>query len=143
MKYASIGSISHGTLLNEYLLSALSDELKYHVERNPDYSSRNSHMCLVGAAGWIDPDSDNASELVNDLQNALQEYAAPYTYFGTNEGDGSDFGFWPSMDAIEELPHISDPNEVENHLGEDCVFVNDHGNVTVYGADGKVIWDCV
>ena len=116
MKYASLGSISHGTLRTEDLLETFASELEHHVKRNLDYSSRDAHMQLVGAAGWIDPESDNASELVNDLQDALQEYAAPYTYFGAHEGDGSDFGFWPCMEQVEELPRVNASPESKSPL---------------------------
>ena len=34
------------------------------------------------------------SEIVNDLMDALNEYAPDGYYFGAIEGDGSDFGFW-------------------------------------------------
>ena len=60
--------------------------------------------------------------------------------FGTLEGDGSDFGFWPDMSAIDELPRISDPGEADEH--DECAFVNDHGNVSVY-CGGKLIIDFV
>lgn len=139
---ATIGSISHGTLRATDLLEAFSDELD---RLEPDHAlvMEAQAVLTLANAGWTDIcDSEEASELVNALQDALNEHAPAYCYFGTSEGDGADFGFWPSMDAIDELPRVSDPNEVET-MGEDCVFVNDHGNVTVYGADGAVLWDCV
>lgn len=139
---ATIGSISHGTLRSVDLLEAFADELD-RFEPDHDLTAEARAVLTLMNAGWTRLESlDETHELVDALQDALSEHAPPYCYFGTHEGDGSDFGFWPSMDAIEELPKVSDPSEVEA-MGEDCVYVNDHGNVTVYGADGSVLWDCV
>jgi hypothetical protein len=148
IRYATIGTISHGTLRNEELLDAFASELEYQVSRNADAwasddgrALRDRLMTLIGDARETDPDSEFASDIVSELSDALGEFAAPYCYFGANEGDGSDFGFWPSMDAIAELPRISDPNELPT--GENCAFVNDHGNVSVYDGEGNLIIDFV
>lgn len=139
---ATIGSISHGTLRTVDLLDAFASELDRLESERDDVAEARAVLTLHNA-GWLTiADSEEASELVQALQDALNEFAPPYCYFGTTEGDGSDFGFWPSLDAIEELPRVNDPADAEA-MGEDCVFVNDHGNVTVYGADGSVIWDIV
>jgi len=129
---ATIGTIRHATLRNEDLLESLSDELALF----------GTHAKLVQEAQNIDPDSEHAGEVVFELMDALNEHAPSYCYFGAHCGDGSDFGFWPDIDAIDELPRVSDPADVDG-MNEDCVFVNDHGNVTVYNADGAIIWDCV
>lgn len=140
---ASIGTISHGTLRSVDLLEAFADELNRLEEDHHLVIEARAVLTLMANAWTIEESMPDAvSDLVNALQDALSEYAPPYCYFGTNEGDGSDFGFWPCMDSVNELPRVSDPAEVEG-MGEDCVFVNDHGNVTVYAADGSVIWDCV
>lgn len=99
----------------------------------------------------IDPEKEDlASELVNEsFFNALEAFAPPYCYFGAHEGDGSDFGYWPSMDAINDLPCIADNSdeaiaaEQSADWSTDVRYVNDHGNVTVYGADGSVILELV
>lgn len=150
MNYASIGSISTGTLLTSDLLDTFASELEHLVQRNAQEwcsddgrKTRDRLLKLVGDARECeDMESDESSELLAELQDALGEFAKPYCYFGTLEGDGADFGFWPSMDQISELPKINDPSEADS-LGEDCAYVNDHGNVTVYGGDGKVILDIV
>ena len=140
---ATIGTISRGTLRAQDLLEAFADELNRLEEDHIHVLEANAVLQLL-AAGWPIHHHmpDAMSDLVDALQDALSEHAPSYCYFGAHEGDGSDFGFWPSLDAIEDLPKVSDPAEVEG-MGEDCVFVNDHGNVTVYGADGAVIWDFV
>ena len=137
MNKATIGSISSGTLRTEDLLSAFASELRYLANGHP------GNLTLADEADAVeDFDSDEAVELVNDLIDILNEYAPPYCYFGAHEGDGADFGFWPLWDAIDELPTVEDGDEAKAK-GEDCKAVNDHGNVTLYGGDGAVIWDCV
>ena len=152
---ATIGSISHGTLKTEDLLTAFADALETLVKNDPDMTGDGSLALRVTAIrearqlvelsnelgdAWDGNHEELALDALDSLREWLDGYAPPYCYFGTTEGDGSDFGFWPSLDAIEELPRVNDPADVEG-MGEDCVFVHDHGNVTVYGADGKVILD--
>lgn len=159
LKTASIGSISHGTLRTEDLLSAFLSELEWNIRRNGNFfclpgnfGERDRLNNLVGEAqdcfaedgDGIDPDKEaEADELVNEaLPDALQEFAPPYCDFGSHPGDGSDFGYWPSTEAIDELPTVED-SDAAKELGEDCKSVNDHGNVTVYGADGSVLLELV
>jgi hypothetical protein len=156
IKTAPLGSISHGTLRTEDLLSSFASTLEGLIFINGDYycrpenfSERDKLNTLVGESQdqWTEDgteleDEEIAQELVNDLSYALEQFAPSYCYFGTHEGDGSDFGFWPCMEQIEELPDVQDSDEAKE-LGEDCKFVNDHGNVTVYGADGSVILELV
>lgn len=148
MRYASLGSISHGTLRTEDLLEAFATELEYHVQRNADEwcsddgrKERDRLLALVHEARETDPEGDDACELVNvELPDALQAFAPPYCTFGAHEGDGSDFGFWfAGQECLDEndVVRVADPSEVEQHLGEKCYYVNDHGNLTIYGADGK------
>jgi hypothetical protein len=166
---ATIGTISHGTHRNEDMLSAFATELEYltHFER-----SRAQLDLIEEARAITNFDSETATEIVHELFDALEELAPAYCYFGAHEGDGADFGFWPLHDAIEELPHISNPSEhpaniaqdiaasalrgewdviaelarkltESDCIGEDCAFVNDHGNVTVYNANGAIILELV
>ena len=147
-KTVTIGSVSHGTMREEDLIPSFAWELKYNTPDGAERFAKLLAECDAWEAMQTD-DSDQSEEtdqgsydLVADLVDALNEYAPAYCYFGSHEGDGSDYGFWPSWDSINELPKVSDPSEVDG-MNEDCVFVNDHGNVTVYAADGSVIWDCV
>lgn len=140
---ATVGTISHGTLRTEDLLITLSDELARLNPIHPMVKECEAIQTLW-TAGWTEIyEAPEALETLDALFDAMDEYAPPYCTFGTSDGDGSDFGYWPNMEVIEELPKISDPNEVEAHLGEDCCFVNDHGNVTVYGANGSILLELV
>ena len=152
---ANIGSISHGTLKTEDLLEAFRSELDWQFRRNGNYFSlpenRDEGRKIHGLCGECQDqyeenetlkDLDIASELIETLSDALNQFAPAYCYFGAHEGDGSDFGFWPSFDAIEELPIVEGSDEAKD-LGEDCKSVNDHGNVTIYAGNGEIVLELV
>lgn len=143
---ATIGSISHGTLRTEDIISAFIDELRVRLQHEKLLDGDNEHTKLLAEAEKCledeETEHDYVGDLLGELEDALTEYAPPYCYFGASMGDGSDFGYWPNLDAIDELPQVEGSEEAKA-LGEDCKFVNDHGNVTVYGGDGKVIIDFV
>ena len=136
-----IGTIIHGTLRNEDLLDAFASELE-SITQHVVGPAKSELAKLIAEARECDPDGDEASDIIDELQDALGIYAPPYCYFGTTEGDGSDFGFWPAMESIDDLPRVESSDEARE-LGEDCAFVNDHGNVTVFGADGSVLLELV
>lgn len=151
MQYASIGSISEGTLRADDLLSTFASVLASHVKRNfanldskaiYDYAITIDAAEAIGGIDSEDCEDEHKSDVIQELELALEQFAPPYCYFGSAEGDGACFGFFPSMDSVHDLPRVNDSDEAKA-LGEDCVFVNDHGNVTVFGGDGSVIWDCV
>src|SRR5438045_6239700 len=96
--YICAGTVSHGTLRTQDLLRAFADE----YERLVPFNSLALVHEARGAADLIDHDDATAddceagSEIVNELADALDDIAhreGDY-YFGTTEGDGSDFGFW-------------------------------------------------
>lgn len=156
LKTASIGSISHGTLRTEDLLSTFASELDWQLRCNDNYFSlpenrdeaRKIHDLCGECQDQYEDDGENvkdedvASELVESLSDALNQFAPPFCYFGAHEGDGSDFGFWPSTYEIDELPTVED-SDAAKELGEDCKSVNCHGNVTVYSSSGEVILELV
>lgn len=154
MRYASFGSIIHGTLRNEDLLDAFAGELDSLLKIQPRSFKRAPYRALIRAA-WaelrqrerLDCDDARPSDIVSDLQYALNNFAPPYGYFGAHEGDGSDFGFWLSdLDAFDGL-RVDDTSEVPPDYRGEVLHVNDHGNVSLYlaTAPGKLreIWAVV
>lgn len=97
------GTIIHGTLRGYDLYFAFFDEL---MAINPELYEkvrRSEYMPPVAAAQDDDHpwwESEECSELLNQLFDALNECAPEGTYFGAHPGDGSDFGFW-----AEEVPN--------------------------------------
>jgi len=155
MKTATFGTVSHGTLCTEDLLDAFASELEYQVQRNAEAwcsdegrQERDKYMALIGEAREVDPDSDEASELVNEsLPDALHAFAPAYSYFGAHEGDGSDFGYWPDIDQADfDGLSVADTSEVPADYSGEVLHVNDHGNMTLYAADrGRLteVWSIV
>lgn len=146
MKHAEFGSV--GTMRTEDLLSALSSELNYQLGRQPRSFARRELRKLINEAGRVDPDSDDASEVVSELFDALEQFAPPYGYFGAHPGNGSDYGYW----LIEDLEgcfdglKVDDTSEVPADYSGEVMHVNDHGNITLYAARrGKLteIWALV
>ena len=155
MAQFQLGSISTGTLRTEDLLPAftytmgelthdpVSNLSKYPTEAMAKLWDEAIH--LIGTDQWwtLDPEDSGVDGLLNDLTDALNELCPPFVYFGTLEGDGADFGFWPDIDGIQETVNIA---ECDASQGISCpddgviIQVSDHGNVTVMDMERNVIW---
>jgi hypothetical protein len=147
MKYAQLGSVSEGTLRTEDLLDSFAYELHYQLKRQTTRFPRAKYRALIREANKSGAaESEFADDLVCELIDALGEFAPPYAYFGTHEGDGASFGYWP-MD-LEEFDglRVNDTSEVPRDYSGEVLHVNDHGNATLYVARrGKLseVWGIV
>jgi hypothetical protein len=155
MAQFQLGSISTGTLRPEDLIPAftytmgelthnpISNTSKYPNEAMAKLWDEAIH--LIGTDQWwtLDPEDSGVNGLLNDLTDALNELCPPFVYFGTLEGDGADFGFWPDIETIQEIVNIA---ECDASQGISCpddgviVQVSDHGNVTVMDMERNVLW---
>jgi hypothetical protein len=158
-----LGSISTGTLRQQDLLSAFAQKLsslestKFYAEVGPDSLELYHGSELVQQAPAMLNALDNTTAVGNPyvaeyldwLTDALQEYCPPFIYFGTLEGDGADFGFWPDRDALDEAltqHDVPNPDRDGCQVLEDdgvIVQVSDHGNVTVMDMNRNVLWSVV
>lgn len=170
---ATIGSISHGTMRDEDLIPCFLNEIQ-RIDRKRITALRKDKDWIIitnwfknhgdddirgctkrllayhkkiGTASIAtvrDPDRFYWSEYTNQLFEILNEYAPPYCYFGSSEGDGADYGFWTyhwseiKQDTIDsETPMVSDSSELpKGHRGE-WFQISDHGNVTLYVRNSK------
>jgi hypothetical protein len=148
VRYASFGPISSGTLRTEDLLSTFASELDSLLRVQPRSFKRRALRTLISEANRTDPDSEFASDIVDEMQDALNEFAPPYGYFGTFEGDGAEFGFFlGDIDDSFDGLRVNDTSDVPSGYRGEVLHVNDHGNVTLYVAisHGKLkeIWAIV
>lgn len=158
-KCADIGTVSHGTLRHADLLESFACEIQNQVQRNADYFQQDDNFrkerdYILGVsldALASDPDHPDVDEILQDCIDILNQFAAPYQYFGSHEGDGSDFGFWPDWESIRDevrfgdLIEVSDPADIPADDGY-CVCINDHGNMALYRTDNgvtRIVWECV
>jgi hypothetical protein len=149
MAQFQLGSISHGTLRLKDLIPVFIDTI--HRLTTPDMPTVS--IDWIGAdARLFDDDfftSDDADQTMVELVEVLNELCPPFVYFGTLEGDGADFGFWPDMPRITEemrnYPENYDTTSGEVTLTDDNVIVqvSDHGNVTLMDMERNVIWSVV
>ena len=150
-----LGSISHGTLRTQDLLPvfletfmALGGNVPADLECGSyieylNWPNPETTACDEDDKFW---DSEDAMWDMEALTDGLNNLCPPFVYFGTLEGDGSDFGFWPDRDAIEEImPLDRNVGEGDDEITIDGVIiqVSDHGNVTVMDIDRNVIWSVV
>lgn len=148
-KYGDLGTIIHATMRPEDLIPAFLDALE---ELDPD-RAREIRDDPDNKPWFEHQDLECGDYIVNeDLFDALNEHAPPYCYFGSNEGDGSDYGFWVSSDAIQEAIHdkelfkVTDTGDVPDDYNGEVLHESDHGNLTLYSCkDGKLteIWSIV
>lgn len=153
LKPARSGPVSSATLRTEDLLSSFISELEWQINRNGDFLSLPENRSVrdwlnntVGDAqdcfgedgeSIEEGKEEDASESVNELIDALNHFAPAYCYFGAHPGDGADFGFWPDFDAIEDTDalRVSDLSEVPSGYCGEVIYVNDHGNTSIYATD--------
>lgn len=95
-------SVSRGTLRPIDLLKCFITELE-----NIHPNAKNHYQSLIKEAKLelklCEKDiQENASELIDDLMDAINQYVPEGYYFGAHPGDGSDFGYW----AIDDKYNI-------------------------------------
>jgi hypothetical protein len=96
MARIEIGTVSHGTLRAVDLLQVFAAELERINGTSPMIQEAYARVeALNDGADETEADS----ELVMEIHDALGASAPAGMYFGNTEGDGSDFGFWPSEDG--------------------------------------------
>jgi len=148
----AFGSVSSGTMRPEDLIPAFADELRAYVQAAGVEGAIPAHLKLAEEADAIeDYDSEEANGVLEELFDALNEYAPPYGYFGAHPGDGADYGFWLEEDWLrimydDGVLEVSDTSEVPADYSGEVVHVNDHGNATLYAAqDGELteVWSVV
>lgn len=147
---AEIGTVSEGTLRPQDLLGVFagvlhdldghdSDDVKLCEE-----AEALAYVEEVEEREWTADEVEQADEMVSELGDRLGALAPPYTYFGSHEGDGSDFGFWPSIEQLEEDARHDDDVVKVPSVPSYLMQVSDHGNVTLYAVE-KVseVWSTV
>jgi hypothetical protein len=158
MAQFQLGSISTGTLKTEDLIHTFTDTLEALSPNGRWHGGSHTELISDGKLAII-PDTeqfDTDYEVLNDIQDALNELCPPFVYFGTLEGDGADFGFWPDMETVNEIvlnackdnPDYATYDVLDGdgvHCPDDGVIiqVSDHGNVTVMDMQRNVLWSVV
>jgi hypothetical protein len=90
---AKIGTVIHGTLRNEDLIPTFAEVLASIDEEKIFQDIIKEALAF---SNW--EDIDEAIDISEDLFIGLNYYAPRGCYFGCTDGDGSDFGFWKSME---------------------------------------------
>ena len=109
LKHSAYGymQISHGTLRSYDLFHAFRDALKRYAPRGYITKHRLGFFFVPKRAKYNDRhgfwDTEDAQILVDQMQDALDDIAPEGWYFGTCEGDGACFGWWPVEPEEERL----------------------------------------
>ncbi len=102
---AELGTVSHGTLRVDDLLWSFCSHLSTMVSLQPPEFHRHPYRELevrvseLLAVNPVDRDAswcDQADCVLEDLAEALNDFAPDDAHFGVLEGDGTDFGYWMS-----------------------------------------------
>ena len=144
---AELGTISRDTMRPEDLIPCFRDRLV-------ELDTAKEHVKLVEQVnnnlndnGYYESDDYGTARCNWDLEelfDALNEFAPPYSYFGAHEGNGSDYGFWVSVDMVnDDLRNNTIINVDSEEMPDHFVSINDHGNMTLYDRNMDVIWSIV
>jgi len=133
-----LGSISTGTLKTEDLIEAFATALITLGSEPPTVVQDETKFDdeLHSHHGWL-----------GELEARLVETCPPFVYFGAHPGDGSDFGFWPDWDQLNETVRWAGksfgPGMHDVTWDDTIIHLNDDGDVTVMDLDRNVIWSTV
>lgn len=161
MRYADLGTVSAATHRPQDLIPSFVYALKNLDEENNYIDTIQEGQTIINIAEKYSIENDchsdecsiwsneDTSYYLNEiLFEALNNFAAPYSYFGSTEGNGSDFGFWVDYEVIEmdfDGLRVSDLSEVPEDYQGNVLVINDHGNCTLYQTVQKFreIWSIV
>ena len=136
MRYAKIGCVSSGTLSTRDLLDTLAYELACQVKRQPKRYPRREAMKLVREAYRVlETDDDRrivGADILDELYEALEEFAPPYCTFGGAEDDPANIGYWaqdPRECGFDGIT-VDDLADIPKGYAGEILLVNDHGNMT-------------
>ena len=150
LKFAHIGSVSHGTMNPDHLIPRFAQELDVQIQRNLKYMKAQDAATLNRMREILASAFGTPSEwTLDELFDALNHFAPPFTSFCAHEGDGSDFGFWPDVDlARQDCDFVSSSKQEfpdDDFVGY-WLHVSDHGNATLYersGGEDVEMWSVV
>src|SRR5271165_6706141 len=138
-----MGSVSRGTMREEDLiptflsvLESLDKEVYVEI-----CSAHEDELAILDKDSdqWTDDEIESLSCFLNEtLFDALNNYAAPYFYFGSHLGDGCDYGFWFNAEAFDQAVEdgeILKCDELPEDRSGDFAYyavISDHGNISLY-----------
>ena len=147
----SIGAISEGTMRDDDILPTFLSELRQYDPTRAD--EIESAYPWINDDDYADVDADDLAACNKELWGALEDCAPAYIFFGSTEGDGACYGFWPAYDAAETSEDVlkietGDPWHYCLETGQIAVFgrspfvreasyvlvISDHGNATLIDA---------
>lgn len=141
MKEFKLGTVSHGTLRTQDLIKAFANELVgLGVVLSDTHKEEIEYVLTTYTEGREYSFNEGVPEFVlYELIEELERAAPLYCYFGTTEGDGSDFGFWVDHDAVQDaidnydVPAFgTDFSSLTDHAGP-YFLRNLSGDVCAYG----------
>ena len=139
--YLPLGTVIHRTMREEDLIPAFLDALESVAPRQAA-EMREEYADQIAQA-----DPEFCWEVLVD---ALDAHAPPYTYFGSNPGDGSDMGVWINDEQIEDDLAEENTDKLRAIIrgepmpqGSQYVVVRDisSNNIALFdGITGEEIW---
>ena len=152
IKSYPLGTVSSGTMQERDLIPCFLDELEWQVRQGKKRGYLREINRIRRAADKDVDDSyfhsEDASFDLEYLFDALNDFAAPYFYFGAHPGDGADYGYWlyEGMEYDFDGLKVSDLSEVPKEYRGEVLCINDHGNMTLFVKNSrglKEIWSIV
>jgi hypothetical protein len=143
----ALGSFSSGTLNAREIFDSLAWELD-HIRLSRDDRAKLRDLMRARESADSESADELLDELLDELSQLAEQYAPAYAYVGAHPGDGADFGVWisESLEADFDGLKVSDTSEIPAEYTGEVLYVNDHGNCTLYAVSrGRMreVWSVV